>query len=168
MMYYRNPRGTGPTLWNPARMRFLTTAPLVLYPFGCLALLILGTERPGPHLLDIIGFVPIILALACFIFLMPSYLQRVAGEEVSQLDEFELDMRRRAHTFAHHIFGGLTLLGLFYMFVVSDAERLSGLWRPTTGEHWNAIFGGALLAVLTLPSAYLAWKMPPPAAEEPA
>ncbi|MEO0466251.1 MAG: hypothetical protein AAF216_06890 [Pseudomonadota bacterium] len=133
-----------------------------------MTLLLLGTDYPGLHPLYLIGFVTILVALICFVLLMPSYLQRISGEEICLLDEFELDMRRRAHTFAHHLFGGMTLLGLFYMFLVTDAERLSGLWRPTTGDRWNSIFWGALLIVLTLPSAYLAWKMPTPLTDEPA
>jgi hypothetical protein len=36
------------------------------------------------------------------------------------------------------------------------------LWAPTTPEHWNALFWGAIMLGLTLPAAFLAWEKEPP------
>lgn len=42
-----------------------------------------------------------------------------------------------------------------------DGGRLN-LWTPSTYDHWNAIFWGAMLYAFTLPTAWLAWAGPAP------
>ena len=75
------------------------------------------------------------------------------------LDERELAERNRAAYGAHSIFAGLVLLGVIYLMIAGDliANQKLLLWLPETGDHWNAIFWGLLLAALTLPGAVLAW-----------
>ncbi len=151
-------------------MRVFATAPLILYPAGCVLLLLIN-EREGFSWIELAGFSPILLSMICFIFILPSYFSRITTESGCKLDEYELDLRRRAMTFAYQAFGGLTLIGLMYVQIATDAaanpdSRLHGIWLPKTGDHWSAILWGAILCALLLPTTYLAWTTAPPLEEE--
>lgn len=164
--FYRGPRGEAPRR-SPALMRLATGAVLILYPAGCLVRLVWGGAPPtgASVIADIAGLGLILAALLAFALVAPSSLQRIVGEQASALDEFELDLRRRANAFAYQVFAALTLLGLIYMAIASDAERLT-LWTPSNFDHWNALIWGALLLCFVLPTAYLAWTAPAPIADE--
>ena len=146
-------------------MRLFATAPLVLYPFGCVVRLNHPPES-APLALWIAGLAPIMLALLCFALITPTYFQRVNSDNQRKLDEYEIDLRRRAHTFAYQVFVGFVMLGLFYLYVVTDAEKLSWVWTPSTEDHWKAILWGVILYSLLLPTAYLAWTVSPPPQED--
>lgn len=152
-------------IWSPAWMRLFATAPLLLYPIGCVAMLLVG-ERDGFAWIEVAAFSPIILSLICFVLIAPNYFQRISSDSKCKLDEYEIDLRRRAHTFAYQAFGGLVMLGLLYFYVVTDAEKLSWMWQPSTEDHWQAILCGAILYTLLLPTAYLAWTVSPPMEED--
>ncbi|XBQ17489.1 MAG: hypothetical protein ABL308_06305 [Oceanicaulis sp.] len=153
--FYRGKTKDAPAL--PAWiMRLATTAALTLYPAGCVAHLY-GSSLAGYGLM--VG------ALIAFIVIAPSSMQRIVGEETKLLDEMELDLRRRAHAFAYQVFGALTLVGILYMGIASDATRIE-LWAPSTWDHWSALLWGAIIWSVVLPTAYLAWAGPAPVAEE--
>ena len=159
-----------PVTRSQAWMRVFATAPLILYPAGCILLLLID-EREGFSWIELAGFSPILLSMIAFICVLPSYFSRITRDSKCSLDEYELDLRRRAMTFAYQAFGGLTLIGLMYLQIASDAaanpdSRLYGVWVPDNGDHWSAIIWGAILYALLLPTTYLAWTTAPPPEED--
>jgi len=130
----------------------------VLYPLGCILQLVSTPDTLGVAG-DVAGLLIIAIALALFAVLAGSSLQRQSQEPESMLDERELAERNRAAFGAHAIFSGLVLLGVIYLMLGRDliANQKLMVWLPETGEHWNAIFWGLLIASLTLPGAILAW-----------
>jgi len=148
-------------------MRALTGFVLLAYPAGAVIQLVMPDTTPQPGLLalEIAGFGLILLALLAFVFIAPSSLQRIVGEQTRHLDEFEMDLRRRANALAYQIFSALTLVGLLYFGIASDSERLN-LWMPNSFDHWNAIMWAAILYAFVLPTAVLAWIAPTPVHEE--
>lgn len=165
MLYYRRPGDKRPVHWNPGLMRFATTAPLFLYPLGCILMLVIG-PREGFSWIELVGFVPIILSLLLMALVVPTYIQRLTGEVAKDLDEFEMDQRRKATTFAYRVFTIMVVLAFFYMDIVSDAAKLQWMWRPSSEGHWTALFWAAILYAILLPSAYLAWTLKPAPADE--
>ena len=165
MLYYRSTKDSaGRRPMTMKMLRLLATAPLAAYPAGCVILL----NAPADNLLaQLIGFAFILIALLGAALVLPSWIQRIAGEEKDKLDEFELDQRRRAYSAAYHAFTALTLIFVAYLGVVSDAqEQIAWLWTPSTFDHWNAVFWGVFLFASLLPSAWLAWTIAPPVEEE--
>lgn len=165
MFYYR--KSENPAQISPWMMRGLTGFGLLAYPAGAIIQLVMPDTTPEPGLVmgEIAGFGLILLALLAFAFIAPSSLQRIVGEQAGKLDEFELDMRRRANAMAYQIFTVLTFLGLLYFGIASDSERLN-LWMPSSFDHWNAIIWAAILYAFVLPTAVLAWIAPAPVLED--
>jgi hypothetical protein len=148
-------------IWSPGWMRLFATAPLILYPIGCVARLLVG-GREGFAWIELAAFSPILLGMICFALIAPTYFQRINSDSKSKLDEYEIDLRRRAHTFAYKVFATLVLLGVLYLSVVTDAEKLSWMWKPSTEDHWEALLWGVILYTMLLPTTYLAWTVSPP------
>lgn len=144
-----------------ASIRIATSVTLGGYPLGGLVVLNSGLAGEGaPSLvLSITGLVLIALAVLAFFYIAPSYMQRIVGEQVCELDDLERDLRQKAYAFAYHLLTGLVAAAIFYLAVANDDTRLT-LWSPSTYSHWNTIFWGVLLYCFTLPTAYLAWTMP--------
>jgi hypothetical protein len=165
-LFYRGSKNRSP-IYSRSIMRVVTSLALVAYPAGCMVRLLMPDTSPQPGLTtgEIIGFALILVSLASFVMILPSNLQRIIADEKAKLDEFELDLRRRANGFAYQFFGSMTLIGILYMSIAVDTNRLS-LWVPTSYDHWNAIMWGAVLYAVTLPTAYLAWFGPKPIMEE--
>jgi len=138
MLYYRSSSQTAPGGHSipTARLRALTTVPLLAYPAGC----IIRLNAPEALIANIAGFALILLALFCVALIVPSYFQRIVGDEKQNLDEFEMDLRRRAYTAAYQGFSALALIFVMYVGIASDAqEKLPWLWTPSSFDHWNAV-----------------------------
>ncbi len=165
MLYYRSssqPASGGHPI-QTGRLRALTTVPLLAYPAGC----IIRLNAAEAVIADIAGFALILLALFCVALVVPSYFQRIVGDEKQNLDEFEMDLRRRAYTAAYQGFSALTLIFVMYFGIAADAqEKLPWLWTPSNFDHWNAIFWGGFLYTVLLPTAWIAWFVGAPAQEE--
>jgi hypothetical protein len=153
-----------------ATMRLATSIVLLGYPLGTLMMVLMPDTTPEPGLVmgEIIGFALMLMSLIAFAVVAPSQFQRITGEETNQLDEREIDLRRRAYTFSFQVFTVLVLVAIMYMGLAGDllASRGMTLWTPTRFDHWNAIFWGAAIYAFVLPTAYLAWTMPPPPADD--
>ena len=134
-------------------VRAISTAALAGYPAGALTL------RFAPESLanSLVGYSLILLALVMTALLSGSSVQRIASEERSKLDEYELALRNRALGFCYACFTGLTLLAVLYAGIASDA----GGWVPTSYEEFNGLFWGVFLYATVLPSAFLAWTAGP-------
>lgn len=147
-------------------LRAMYAGVYALYPLGCIAQLV-STPATFGIAGDIVGLLMIAAALALFAVLAGSSLQRQSQEPEAMLDERELAERNRAAFGAHAIFSGLVLLGIIYLIIARDliANQKLVLWLPETGDHWNAIFWGLLIASLTLPGAILAWGKSVPEVE---
>ena len=147
-------------------MRIATLAALIAYPAGCVVQIVFPDTTPGPSLTagEAFGFALLGVSLLAFCFIAPSWLQRIVGEETQRLDEFEMDLRRRAYTFSYQVFAGLAVLFALYMALSVDVAESAKLrfWTPTTYDHWNAIFWGAMLYAFVLPTTWLAWAGPAP------
>lgn len=161
--FYRGPQDKTPNR-SRSGMRVATTLALAAYPLGCVLRLVLSDTSPEPGLTvgEMAGFALILTSLAAFCFIAPSWLQRIVGEETRRLDEFELDLRRRAYAFSYQAFTGLTVLFAVYMGFAADQDGsgVMTLWTPTTFDHWSAIFWGAMLYAFILPTAWLSWVGP--------
>ncbi|MEO1039161.1 MAG: hypothetical protein AAFX09_06410 [Pseudomonadota bacterium] len=167
--FYRGPSGRIPAR-SADLMRLATSVALIAYPLGCLIQLIFPDTSPEAGLSwgEGGGFALIILALFAFVIIAPSQLQRITGEEAKALDEFEINLRRRAYTFAYQVFAAIVLVGILYTAIAVDtldSDRFT-LWVPTSYDHWNAVFWGAVLYAFVLPTAYLAWTAPAPIEDE--
>jgi formate hydrogenlyase subunit 3/multisubunit Na+/H+ antiporter MnhD subunit len=148
MLYYRA-RGGG---WDVSRStaRILTLAALTLYPAGA------SIAGFGPNTaIRASGMLLIVVALVCVTVMLGSSLQRVVGEQVRLLDEYELQLRARAMNTAYSLFGGLVLLLIIYCAIASDAN----LWVPRSYDALNALFWGIFLYSSMLPSTVLAWQI---------
>lgn len=169
--YLRTPKGRIPNR-SRAAMRVATGLTLGGYPAGALIMLNSGLAGEGvpAFIASVTGLGLIALAVFAFFYIAPSYMQRIVGEQVCELDDLERDLRQKAFAFAYHVLTGLVAAAIFYLAVANDDTRLT-LWAPDSYTHWNTIFWGVLLYAFTLPTAYLAWTMPdiePDLADEPA
>jgi hypothetical protein len=149
-----------------ATARALLIALYTLYPIGC-ALQLAPGAAAGSATFSMVGLGLVALAVAAFIVLAGSSLQRQAQEEEPRLDERELAERNRAAYRAYSVFSGVVLLGMIYLMLrqdLIDSGKLD-LWAPTTSEHWNALFWGFIMLSLTLPAAVLAFQKAEPEEE---
>lgn len=128
------------------------------YPAGCI-LRLTGGDDPTGRTMSLVGTLLILMAAAAFFAIGASSLQRIMQDKESALDEREISIRRKAHERAYTTFAALTLLGLMYMEIAGDlaANKNIAIWRPSLGDHWNAVFWAALFLSLTLPAAYEAF-----------
>lgn len=135
-------------------VRMLIIALFVLYPLGCVLQLLPLTGEAGKWL-SVTGLMMVVAALIAFGVLAGSSLQRQMQEPESELDERERAERNRAAFHAHSVFSGVVLTGVLYMMLATDLAEAGkfAAWRPQTGSHWNAIFGGLILLSFTLPGA---------------
>ena len=157
-MFVRSKRYPLGKSFPSSALRAMFAGVYILYPLGCVLQLV-STDESFGLAGDVAGLLMVASALLIFAVLAGSSLQRQSQELEAMLDERELAERNRAAYGAHSIFAGLVLLGVIYMMIARDLiinQKLI-LWLPETGDHWNAIFWGLLLAALTLPGAVLAW-----------
>jgi hypothetical protein len=160
-MYVRSRRRPMGSAMSPLLARSLFVALYALYPLGCM--LQLGPDTgEGLPVLSIIGLLMVAASFLAFAVLAGSSFQRQAQEQDAKLDERELAQRNRAAYGAFSLLAGLVALALLYMNLRLDFVDQFPLWAPTTPEHWNALFWGAIMLGLTLPAAFLAWEKEPP------
>jgi hypothetical protein len=168
--YYRGKNDSARPRRSQITLRIATLTALIGYPAGCLVHLIFPdtTPQPGLSVAEIAGFALFGLSLLAFGVIAPSWMQRIVGEQTDLLDEFELDLRRRAYVFSYHGLSAAMGAFLFYMAigVDLDASGKLNLWTPSTYDHWNAIFWGVLLYAFVLPTTWLAWAGPAPLSED--
>lgn len=160
-MYVRSRRRPMGAHMSPVVARSLFAALYVFYPLGCI--LQLGPDTGDDmRVASMIGLILVAASFLVFAVLAGSSFQRQAQEPDSKLDERELMQRNRAAYGAYSMLAGLVALSLLYMNVRLDFDDQIPLWAPTTPEHWNALFWGAIMLGLTLPAAFLAWEKTPP------
>ena len=148
MLYYRSRKGG----WNASRRvaRVLTTGALGLYPAGAFLV-----KFAADRVVEAGGYVLIIASLACVTLIVSSSLQRIVGEQVWKLDEYEAKLRSRAVGAAYSCMAAIVLLVIIYCAVAAD----KGAWLPSTYDEFNGLFWGAFLYASILPSAFLAWQI---------
>ena len=130
-------------------VRLCSAVSLLSYPIGALTLAL------GPDAINtsILGYGLILLALVAYAPLIGSSIQRIVGEEVKVLDEFELRLRGRALSLSYATYTVLMLLGVMYAAIASD----KGGWFPDSYEEFNGVFWGIFLYASVLPTAILSW-----------
>lgn len=151
MLYYRSSRS--PRALPVSAARALSLVTLLSYPAGALLL----SAGPDTLLSRLAGYALILVALICCAPLVGSSLQRVVGEEVKVLDEFELRLRGRAMGLAYAVFTGLTLAFVMYAAIAID----KGGWFPRSYGDYNGLFWGVFLYSVVLPIAALSWVVEP-------
>lgn len=158
--YMRTANGRTPRR-SRTSMRLATGLIMAGYPLGALLALNSGLAGEGSvsFALSLAGLAVIAVSVFAFFYIAPSYMQRIIGEQLCELDDLERDLRQKAYAFAYHVLTGLVAAAIFYLAVANDDTRLT-LWAPDSYTHWNTIFWGVLLYCFTLPTAYLAWTMP--------
>jgi len=158
-MYITSKSKPGGREFSRTTMRALIALLYLGYPAGCI-LRLTGGDDPTGRAMSLVGTLLILIAAAAFFAIGASSLQRIMQDRESALDEREISIRRKAHERAYPTFAGLALLGLMYMELGDDLASRKGvaIWRPTEGDHWNALFWAALFLSLTLPAAYEAFS----------
>jgi hypothetical protein len=165
-MFIRSKTHPGGRHMSTATVRSLIIGLYVLYPAGCILQLI-PDAWGGGRAMSIAGLLLLATSFILFAILAGSSLQRQAQEPESMLDERERAERNRATFIAYSTFSGIVLIGIIYMLLATDMAEAGkfNLWRPQTGDHWNAIFWGLILLSFTLPGAVLAFGKAPPLEE---
>jgi hypothetical protein len=165
--YYRSTTGV-PVMRSLRAIKLATLCALALYPLGCLVRLAASEGTAVGLALDIAGLLLVLAAIGAFAFMAPTNWQRIVGEEEGLLDERELQQRYRAQAFGYSVFAVLTMVTLIYFAIGTDIGNQKGIqvWLPGSFVHWSAFIWGAVLYAFTLPTAYLAWTVPPPPEEE--
>ena len=102
------------------------------------------------------GFLLIAVALLVCAPVAASRIYQIASEDGVKIDEFELQMRLKAMSSAYTFLIGLVALAFLYLVFAADG---TGLWMPTTYDHYNAIFWGFLLYAMLLPVLFVSLKM---------
>ena len=151
MLYYRSRQSPRDLPVTSARTFSLLS--LLAYPAGALML----AAGPDTLAMSLAGYALVLVALISSAPLIGSSLQRVVGEEVKVLDEFELRLRGRAMGVAYAVFTGLTLLLVLYAAIASD----KGGWFPKSYGEFNGLFWGVFLYAVVLPIAALSWMVEP-------
>lgn len=92
--YLRMPNGRVPARSRTA-MRTATSLVLFGYPAGALIVLNadLGGSSVPAFIAAIAGLALIALGVLAFFYIAPSYMQRIVGEQVCELDDLERDLR---------------------------------------------------------------------------
>lgn len=148
MIYYRNAQ-TPPRDLPVRSVRLLSLCALGAYPAGGLVLVL----APSTLATVTAGYALIVAAVACIFPLLSSSMQRIVGEEVGMLDEYELKLRSKAMNLAYSLFSGFVLLTTIYAALASDF----GLWVPDSYDDFNGLFWGAFIYAVVLPVAVLGW-----------
>lgn len=148
MLYYRSRRGG--TAITRGAARVISLAALALYPAGALI-----ADLGSSPLVRAGGFVLVTASFFCVLALMGSSLQRIVGEEVGRLDEYEVKLRSRAVGAAYSCLTALILIAILYCALAVD----HGAWVPRTYGEFSGLFWGAFLYASVLPSAFLAWQI---------
>lgn len=131
------------------------------YPAGCILRLI-RPDLPPTQAWSVISIVLILAAFIAFFVLAGSSLQRLAQEKPEKLDERELMQRNKAAYRAYYSLSVVAMLACIYMALQPDiAKKVAVLWIPTTYDHWNALFWGLFMLVMTLPVAFLSMEQDP-------
>jgi hypothetical protein len=139
-------------------VRGLSTFTLLGYCFGALTLA-LTTESTG---FAIGGLTLIVLSIVAFFILAGSSLQRIVGDEIEELDEFERELRNKAISTAYSALSGFVLLTIVYAAIASTRNW----WIPQTFDEFNGLFWAGFLVATTLPTAILSWSIDPSFIEE--
>lgn len=130
--------------------RLTATLALTAYPAGALIL----AFSSGP-VRSVLGFGLLLFCLVAASFVLASPVYRIVGGQAQPLDEYQLVLRLKALGTSYSILAVLLLIAIFYAAVAADR----GSWVPSTYGEYNAIFWGALLYAVLLPSAVLAWQL---------
>ena len=149
MIFYRT--NTQPRALSLPMVRGLSTFTLLGYSIGALTLA-LTTESTA---IAVGGLALIILSIVAFIILAGSSLQRIIGEEIERLDEFERGLRNKAISTAYSTFSGLVLLAIIYGAIASNKNW----WLPQTFDEFNGLFWAGFLLAAVLPTAILSWSI---------
>ncbi|MCZ8164472.1 hypothetical protein [Silanimonas sp.] len=136
-------------VWPGSTARIATVVILVGYPVGALVRLL----HPDT-VLDVLGLAMIAIAGLVAAAFTATYAYQLVNRKEDQLDERERYVRYRAHTVAYTGIAAILLLGTIYLQLAFDF----GWWMPENRGHWEAIFWGVLIAVLTLPATCLVWS----------
>jgi hypothetical protein len=151
MIFYRS--NQGPRELSVPMVRMFSMLSLLSYPAGALTLA-LGADTAAT---SIAGYGLILLARVSYAPLIGTSIQRIVGEELKVLDEYELRLRGRALSLSYATFTGLALLAVVYAAIASD----TGGWFPDSYEAFNGVFWGIFLYASVLPTAVLSWMVEP-------
>lgn len=151
MIFYQSMSGR--TERTVGSIRALSLAVLAAYPAGALTLAL------GPDTLptSLAGYGLVLAALIFAAMLARSSVQRIVAEEVSQLDEYELNLRYRTMSAAYTVISVLALVAVIYAAIATD----NGAWVPSSFEEYNGLFWGVFLYASVLPTACLGWMLDP-------
>lgn len=148
MIFYAGKKGLGEPI-SLRKVRILVTTALVAYPTGAMIQALATTKIPGRA----VGFALVVVAIFAAAGVIGTSIQRIVGERVQLLDEFELKLRQRAMSKAYAAFTVLVLAATMYAGIAHDA----GWWLPAGDDAYNGLFWGAFLYAALLPTFFLVW-----------
>jgi hypothetical protein len=156
MLFYRSPATqAGAASPSLRTTRTLTSLSLGCYPIGGVILAAGGDGQGGLFLWEAAGLLLITIAVLCAAPVLGSRLQRIVGEEVKLLDEWELQQRHGAISSAYATLSAIVVASMFYAALASDF----GWWLPRSYDAFNMLFWGVFLYATLLPTVFLAWRL---------
>ncbi len=157
MIFFRSSAKPGPRPMHVRRVRWLSILALTAYPAGSLIVLNAGEANEG---LAAMGYAVVLLAVAAFLGIISTGVQRITAEQKQHLDSEELLLRQQAYSRSFHVIGSAALLSVLYLQLAEDAKEKIDLWTPSTSDHWTAIMWGAILFIYITPALILSWSLP--------
>lgn len=151
MIFFRSVKNPGGKARSLTSVRWLVAMTLTFYPAGTL-LRVFGPEGAAA---DGIGLLLILVSAIGFGLLAGTRFNRITGEQLPELDEYERKLRAGAMETAFQLFAALVLVGIIYMALASS----KGWWLPQTYDQWNGLFWGAFLYASLLPTAVLTFRL---------
>lgn len=157
MLFYRSANAPKFVPMHVRRVRSLSLIALSAYPAGGVLLLLAGETG---MMVSVLGYGLMLAALIAFAGIVSTGVQRITSENKALLDPLELELRQKAYSMAYHLFASGVIIAAFYAQIAIDSNEKLGLWLPASSDHWSAVMWGAIITLLVLPSACLAWSMP--------
>lgn len=151
MIFYRSLNNPAGSLRSLRSVRQIALFTLAAYPAGGL----LRVFGPDHVAVQIGGLLLILASLIGLAMLAGTRINRITGEQLPQLDEYERNLRAGAMETAFQLFAGLVLLGIIYAAVGSDF----GWWIPSGYDQWSGLFWVVFLYASVLPTAVLAFRL---------
>ena len=137
------------TLPQPAKMRVTlarisSTGAIASYALAAI-MFFYGFSNAG------FGFVALTLLMCCL--LLGTGVYRIAGGKPE--DEFEKSILYKASYYSYAIVGGGLIIGIFAFSVLVDSKAIDHFEDPS-----SFILYGAILIVMVVPAACVAWLLP--------
>ena len=110
--------------------------------------------------LGVLAYIVTMIAVFSLFIVMRTGLFRIVGGRI--MDDVEMEMQRRAYSYAYSALGCTIMLGLLITYIGYDTLRTNApdLLSLKTHEVLSFLLWMAIDVMLILPAAFLAWLLP--------